>query len=85
MIIGGGKWDQTRANNDAYFHLNENKVTAISYRASSSSSASNSSSTTEDSSTIESFSSSTSSIGSKPNFFQVLNNGWELKNLVSLF
>lgn len=74
-IIGPlGKWDQTRGANDAYLHLNENKVTVISYRNSSSSSSSNNSSTAEDQS-LESFSSSSSNNGSKPHFFQVLNNG----------
>lgn len=66
-----GKWDPTRTN-DAYLQFNEGKVTPISYRSSNNSS--NNSSTSEDQS-IESFSSSSSSIGSKPNFFQVLNNG----------
>ena len=72
-----GKWEPSRGGNDSYLQLNENKVTAISYRtsnnSSSSSSSSTSSSTAEDQS-IESFSSS-SSFGSKPNGFQVLNNG----------
>lgn len=70
-----GKWEPSSRSNDSYLHLNENKVTAISYRTSnnSSSSSSSSSSTAEDQS-IESFSSS-SSFGSRPNRFQVLNNG----------
>ena len=83
--IIGGKWEPSRGN-DSYLQLNENKVTAISYRTSSSSnnSSSSSSSSTSSSSTaedqsIESFSSS-SSFGSKPNGFQVLNNGIDFES-----